>query len=230
MQIHQLKSTSWKKSRKRVGRGGKKGTYSGRGMKGQKSRAGRKPRAGFAGGDTSLIKRLPKKRGQIGKTEVKKGAKLFRLKTKPTVFNLADFNRKFFAKDGSSFNWPENEVVSPKNLLKRGLISRIKTRVPQVKILGVGKLKKKLKFSGIIFSKSAREKLGIKEKKKIAKKKFIPRKKIAKKVEDISEIKTVKKTKKEEKKEIKKPKTVSKTKPVKKEVKKKTTKQKKAKK
>jgi len=41
MQLHQLKPNHKKKSRKRVGRGGKKGTYSGKGMKGQKSRAGK---------------------------------------------------------------------------------------------------------------------------------------------------------------------------------------------
>ena len=49
MQLHQINPTFKKKSRKRVGRGGKKGTYSGRGMKGQKSRSGKGPRAGFAG-------------------------------------------------------------------------------------------------------------------------------------------------------------------------------------
>ncbi len=165
MQLHQLKTNFNKKFRKRVGRGGKKGTYSGRGIKGQKARAGGKPRAGFAGGDTSLIKRLPKQRGQVGKTEIKKGVKLFRLKVKPIIFNLGDFNRKFFTKDGSSFIWPEKETISPKNLLKRELINKTKGRIPPVKILGVGKLRKKLNFSGVALSRSAREKLGIKEKK-----------------------------------------------------------------
>ena len=179
MQLHQLKSNFNKKSRKRVGRGGKKGTYSGRGMKGQKARAGGKPRAGFAGGDTSLIKRLPKQRGQVGKTEIKKGVKLFRLKIKPVVFNLGDFNRKFFTKGGSPFVWPEKETISPKNLLKRGLINRTKGRIPPVKILGVGKLRKKLNFSDVALSTSAREKLGIKENKKIVKKN-LPKKKIIK--------------------------------------------------
>ena len=42
MQIHQLKPKYKKKEKKRVGRGGKKGTYCGRGIKGQKARAGRK--------------------------------------------------------------------------------------------------------------------------------------------------------------------------------------------
>jgi large subunit ribosomal protein L15 len=54
-----------RKSRKRVGRGNGSGhgTYSGRGCKGQKSRAGYKMRPGFEGGQLPLIKRLPEKRG-----------------------------------------------------------------------------------------------------------------------------------------------------------------------
>jgi large subunit ribosomal protein L15 len=50
---------------KRVGRGDGSGhgTYSGRGCKGQKSRAGGKTRPGFEGGQLPLIKRLPQKRG-----------------------------------------------------------------------------------------------------------------------------------------------------------------------
>jgi large subunit ribosomal protein L15 len=35
MQIHELKPTHKTKSKKRIGRGGHKGTYSGKGMKGQ---------------------------------------------------------------------------------------------------------------------------------------------------------------------------------------------------
>ena len=184
MRLHQLKSNLNKKPRKRVGRGGKKGSYSGRGMKGQKSRAGGKPRIGFAGGDTSLTKRLPKQRGQVGKTEIKKGTKLFRLRIRPVIFNLKDFNKKFFAKDGSSFVWSEKEIISPKSLLEKGLINRIKGKIPHVKILGVGKLKKKLNFSGVALSKSAREKLGIKE--KPVKKKVAPKKRTTKRAKVIS--------------------------------------------
>jgi len=55
-----------RKSGKRVGRGNGSGhgTYSGRGCKGQKARAGNsKTRPGFEGGQLPLIKRLPRKRG-----------------------------------------------------------------------------------------------------------------------------------------------------------------------
>jgi len=57
--------SSYKKTRKRVGRGisAGQGKTSGRGHKGQKSRAGKKLRAGFEGGQTPLFKRLPKYRG-----------------------------------------------------------------------------------------------------------------------------------------------------------------------
>ena len=54
-----------KRDRKRIGRGNGSGhgTYSGKGCKGQKSRAGNKVRPGFEGGQLPLIKRLPRKRG-----------------------------------------------------------------------------------------------------------------------------------------------------------------------
>ena len=55
------------KKKKRIGRGGKRGTYSGRGIKGQKSRAGRK----FAPVIRGLIKRYPKLRGYRFKAEEK---------------------------------------------------------------------------------------------------------------------------------------------------------------
>ena len=59
MQLHELKPIHKKKQPKRVGRGGKKGTYSGRGMKGQKSRAGRRLPPVIR----EMIKRYPKLRG-----------------------------------------------------------------------------------------------------------------------------------------------------------------------
>lgn len=59
MQLHELRPKHKLKKRKRIGRGGKRGTYSGRGVKGQKSRSGRR----FAPVIRSLIKRYPKLRG-----------------------------------------------------------------------------------------------------------------------------------------------------------------------
>ncbi len=145
MRLHQLKPNHPKKARKRIGRGGKKGTYSGKGIKGQKSRAGRKPRIGFAGGDTSLIKRLPKQRGSVGKVSIKKG--VITLQPKLNIFNLAEIEKVF----------KEGEIVSPKALLKKGLMSKMKGRIPRVKILGKDKAKKKLIFRGIKFSNKKHE-------------------------------------------------------------------------
>jgi large subunit ribosomal protein L15 len=66
MELHTLKpAPGAKRPRKRVGRGNGSGhgSYSGRGCKGQKSRAGYSRKPGFEGGQLPLIKRLPRKRG-----------------------------------------------------------------------------------------------------------------------------------------------------------------------
>src|SRR5438093_11312737 len=66
MQAHQLKPPSGARhARKRVGRGNAagQGTFAGRGLKGQKARAGNKPRRFFEGGQTRLFKKLPFRRG-----------------------------------------------------------------------------------------------------------------------------------------------------------------------
>ena len=59
MQLHELKVENKNRAKKRIGRGGKRGTYSGKGMKGQKSRAGRKIRPSVR----DLMQRTPKLRG-----------------------------------------------------------------------------------------------------------------------------------------------------------------------
>ena len=131
MQIHQLKPNHYGRKSRRVGRGGKRGTTSGRGTKGQKARAGHKIRPA----ERDIIKKIPKLRGYKFKS--------FRLK--PTVINLSLLVGKFSA----------GEEVSPATLLKKGLIRRIKGELPKVKILGNGELKKKLVFKEVEFSRSA---------------------------------------------------------------------------
>ncbi len=59
MQLHELKSKTKLATKKRIGRGGKRGTYSGKGQKGQKSRSGHVIRPA----ERDLIQRLPKLRG-----------------------------------------------------------------------------------------------------------------------------------------------------------------------
>ena len=148
MQLHQLKPSYKGKSRKRVGRGGKRGTYSGRGMKGQKSRAGKKPRADFAGGDTPFAKRLPKQRGQVGKVKkVRRGVKSPILRAKPVIVQLKDIERKF----------KKGEIISPKSLFEKGLVSKIRKGLPKIKILG--KVKKDLDFQRIQLTKKIKEKI-----------------------------------------------------------------------
>ena len=68
MQIHELKPTHKRQETKQVGRGGKRGTYSGRGMKGQKSRSGRRLEPVVR----SLIKKYPKLRGYRFKSAKRK--------------------------------------------------------------------------------------------------------------------------------------------------------------
>jgi len=132
MQIHELKVNK-KKDRKRIGRGGKRGTYSGRGMKGQKSRSGAKKNPLFEGGRSSLIDRLKKTRGFKSPH------------SKKVNINLNDLEKNF--KDGDS--------VSVKSLMKSKLISQPEAK-RGIKILGKGKLTKKLTIDkDIALSKSA---------------------------------------------------------------------------
>jgi len=135
MQIHELKPIYNAKKRKRVGRGGKKGTYSGRGLKGQKSRAGRKMMPMVR----EIIKRYPKLKGY----KARKSENIF------AVLNLEILEKRF----------DKSDIVNPKLLLEKRLIRRIKGRTPYVKILGTGELKKNLIIEGCFVSRVAREKI-----------------------------------------------------------------------
>jgi len=135
MQLHQVKPKHKPKKKKRIGRGGKRGTYSGRGIKGQKARAGRKIRPEIR----DFIKKIPKKRGYK-----------FKAKPKPQIVNLRDLEKHF----------KEGEIVSPETLFKKGLIAKVKSREPkEVKILGQGKLTKKLEIKGCKLSKSVKNEM-----------------------------------------------------------------------
>lgn len=136
MQLHQLKPNHKLTKKKRVGRGGKRGTYSGKGMKGQKSRAGTHK---FAPIIRELIKKYPKLKGYRNQSGPKDYA----------VVNLKVLE----------LNFKENEVVSPKILLEKKLIRRMKGRTPKVKILGDGQLTKKLIIENCDLSKKAQEKI-----------------------------------------------------------------------
>ncbi|MFZ5982208.1 MAG: 50S ribosomal protein L15 [Patescibacteria group bacterium] len=63
MQINELKLNHKRKAKRTIGRGGKKGTYSGRGMKGQKARSGASINPLFEGGRSTLVDHMKKTRG-----------------------------------------------------------------------------------------------------------------------------------------------------------------------
>jgi large subunit ribosomal protein L15 len=133
-----------RKDRKRVGRGpgSGKGRYSGRGIKGQKSRAGsHMMRAGFEGGQMPIYMRVPKQRGATSKDAMPIGP--FRTYQQPV--NVRDLER-----------FDAGTEVTPDLLKQHGLIRTIKE---DVKILGDGELTKKLTVSAHNLSKSAREKI-----------------------------------------------------------------------
>ena len=140
MQIHQLRPEN-KKKRKRIGRGGKRGTYSGKGMKGQKSRAGKRIRPALR----DFIQKIPKLHGVPSSRYKKQGVKQFRVIYR--IINLDVLDKNF--KDG--------ETVSPKVLLEKKLVRRIKGRMPAVKILGRGELTKKLEFEDVEMSEQAKK-------------------------------------------------------------------------
>jgi len=138
MQLHSIKPTNKLKKKKRIARGGKRGGYSGRGIKGQKSRAGAKIRPAVR----DLMMKFPKKRGRA--KHVFKS-----LFAKPVVLNLKHIEKKF--RDG--------EIVNLETLLKKRLISRKKGVLPEVKILGEGEISKKIIFQNVLLSASARAKI-----------------------------------------------------------------------
>lgn len=145
MQLYELKPLQKRKNKKRVGRGGKRGTYSGKGQKGQKSRAGAGVKPGFRGGDTPLWKKFHKARGATKKLDIKKRG--FQLRhPKPEIVNLRDLER----------NFSDGEMVSPETLMGKGLVKKVKRGV---KILGKGELSKKLKFKDVAMSKSVKERV-----------------------------------------------------------------------
>lgn len=131
MQLHQI-SKNKSKTAKRVGRGGKRGTFSGRGVKGQKSRSGRKMRPEWR----DALKSIPKKRGYKFKST----------QEKPAILNLLELNRVF--KGG--------ETITPEVLVQKGLVSK-SNGFSRIKILGQGQITKKLAFKGVSFSTSAKD-------------------------------------------------------------------------
>ena len=125
-----------RKSRKRVGRGNGSGhgTYSGRGCKGQKSRAGYKMRPGFEGGQLPLIKRLPRKRGFVN---------IFR-----TEYSTVNISKLHIFESGGE--------VTPEKLVVAGIVKSL--RHP-IKILAEGDINHPLVVKANKFSAAAKAKI-----------------------------------------------------------------------
>jgi len=145
LNLSNLQPAQARKDRKRVGRGlgSGKGRYSGRGIKGQKSRAGSHAmRAGFEGGQMPLYMRTAKLRGNTSADAMPIGP--FRTYAQPV--NLRDLEDRFDAGD----------EVTPEALKEKGLIRSVRK---DVKLLGNGELTKKLTITVHAASKAAREKV-----------------------------------------------------------------------
>ena len=145
LNLSNLKPAQARKARKRIGRGlgSGKGRYSGRGIKGQKSRAGsHKMPSGFEGGQMPIDMRTGKLRGNTSADAMPIGP--FRTYSQPV--NVRSLDERF----------DTGAEVTPESLKAAGLIAKLSL---DVKILGQGELTKKLSVTAHSFSKSAAEKI-----------------------------------------------------------------------
>jgi large subunit ribosomal protein L15 len=122
-----------RKNSKKIGRGGVHGRTATRGDKGQLSRSGAKRRRWFEGGQMPIQRRLPKR----GFTNFNR--------REAQVINVSDLQRV-----------SADVEVTPAVMVQQGLIKNAHMRV---KVLGDGKIEKKLSVAAHAFSKSAREKI-----------------------------------------------------------------------
>lgn len=137
MKLHELEAVYGStKNRKRVGRGQGSGTgkTSGKGEKGQNARSGGGVRPGFEGGQLPLFRRL-----------AKRGFNNYNFRTVYSTVNVEDLNR-----------FENDTVVTIEMLKSAGLI---KKELDGVKVLGGGKLEKKLTVRANAFTRSAIEKI-----------------------------------------------------------------------
>lgn len=132
MKLNELKpNPGSRKSRLRVGRGGKNGKTCGRGHNGQNSRSGGTKGPGFEGGQTPWYRRLPKYRGFKN-----------RFRTEYQEVSLSDLET-FEAK----------ATVNPESLVEKGILKNIRR---PIKVLGNGELTKALTVNLHAFTASAK--------------------------------------------------------------------------
>jgi len=137
MKLHDLKNTTGRATRKRVGRGDGSGIgkTSGRGENGARKRSGYSRRAGFEGGQLPLLRRLPKRGFKNPNRQ------------EFTVVNIGAIDK----------NFGEGEEVTREMLQAKGVIGKKST--PLLKVLGDGEINKALTIKADKFSASAKEKI-----------------------------------------------------------------------
>ncbi len=145
MQLHNVVSSN-NKSRKRVGRGGKRGTTSGRGTKGQKSRSGHRMRPAIR----DLILRLPKRRGYHNRPVSKK----------PFVVSLSELDKKLkvFSKDKKAVEINEN-FLKEIGILPVDYRGKVKILGGEISVPVSVNCSTLLTSGGIQLSKSVKEKI-----------------------------------------------------------------------
>jgi|SRR5690606_36319675 len=141
MQTNDLKRNTKNSKRKLIGRGGKRGKTSGRGHKGQGQHGGHGMRPQMR----DIIKKFPKLRGH-GKNRARTVNSSVQ---KPIPVNLNVLEVSF----------ESGALVSPKTLIKKGVIKSVLGKTPNVKILGNGDISKSLKVFGCEVSDGAKEKI-----------------------------------------------------------------------
>ena len=137
MKLHELeRNIGATHSKKRVGRGSGSGLgkTSGRGQKGQKARSGVSISPVFEGGQSPLYRRIPKRGFTNGK-----------FKTRFATVNVSELNV-----------FDDGAVVTPALLKEKKIIRK---ELDGVKVLGNGKLTKKLTIQANKFSESALKKI-----------------------------------------------------------------------
>ena len=134
MQIHELKRKTPNRKSKLVGRGGRRGRTGGRGQKGQNSRAGHKKRPEIR----DMIKKIPKMRGR-GVNSNKS------IQVAATPISIDTLNA----------NFKSGEMVTPKVLLDKKLVTTFNGKLLPVKILSGKALDKKLTIRNCWVSKTA---------------------------------------------------------------------------
>ena len=137
MKLHELQKNPGATHRKKIvgrGPGSGLGKTSGKGHKGQNARSGGGVRPGFEGGQLPLFRRIPKR-----------GFSNAKFKTVYAVINLSDLDK-----------FEDGAVITPELLKEMGLV---KQQLDGIKVLGKGKLSKKLTVKAHKFSNVAKEQI-----------------------------------------------------------------------